>query len=102
LIGKHVDFFRPIEIAVNGLKQGATKTKNKSSSLLISRKELFKTFLRVYEKFASDKQLQHPKKLMYYHYKQYSLCYQNSWKETLRIFQTWPIKPLYLQESLSF
>ncbi|XP_011499816.1 PREDICTED: tRNA-specific adenosine deaminase 1 [Ceratosolen solmsi marchali] len=93
---------RQIEIAVNGIKQGATKKKKNSSSLLISRKELFKTFLRVYDMLFDAKQLQHPKKIMYFHYKQYSLCYQNLWKDTLKVFHAWPVKPLYLQECLSF
>lgn len=95
--------FRPVEIAVEGLKQGATKKKNKSCGLLISRKESFKTFLRVYEKFSHGKiQSQHPKKIMYYNCKQYSFTYQNQWKNNLENFSSWPVKPLCLKECLSF
>ena len=80
-----------------------TKKKNKSCSLLISRKELFKTFLKVYDKFCRDKKiLSHPKKLTYYHYKHSSSFYENLWKDKLQVFSSWPVKPLYLQECLSF
>lgn len=90
---------RPIEIAVDGLRQGATKKRNKSFNLLISRKEIFKTFLTIYDKFLKDKEIpQHPKKITYYHYKQYSSSYQNLWRAKFAVFSTWPKKPLYLQE----
>ncbi|XP_014212275.1 tRNA-specific adenosine deaminase 1 [Copidosoma floridanum] len=95
---------QPIEIAVDGYKQGATKKKKKNCSLLASRKEIFKTFLRVYNKYIYDKKIpQHPKKAMYHHYKQYSTTYQNLWKDVrTKIIPTWPVKPLYLQECISF
>ncbi|XP_008205328.1 tRNA-specific adenosine deaminase 1 isoform X1 [Nasonia vitripennis] len=94
---------KPIEIAVDGLRQGATKKKNKSFNLLISRKEIFKTFLTIYDKFLKGKLIpQHPKKITYYHCKQYSSSYQNLWREKSAVFSKWPTKPLYLQELLVF
>ncbi|KAL7286964.1 hypothetical protein TKK_0018819 [Trichogramma kaykai] len=94
---------KSLEISVNGLKQGATKNKKNTNLLRISRKELFKTFLGVYDQYSNSTEIaQHPKKMKYYQCKQYCVSYQNKWKSKEHIYPLWPAKPLHLKECLSF
>lgn len=95
--------FRSVEVSVDGLRQGATKKNKKSCRLLISRKELFKKFLEVYDLFRKGKELpRHPTKLTYHICKRHSLTYKKLWEDTRKFIPTWPVKPLYLQECLNF
>ncbi|XP_066599678.1 tRNA-specific adenosine deaminase 1 [Prorops nasuta] len=89
---------RNIETAVNGRKQGATN-KRKGQNLLISRRELFYTFLKICDKITKlNKGTMHPKKMGYFHYKQAAINYQKLWKNLkLTNFSSWPTKPIYLQ-----
>ncbi|XP_046753036.1 tRNA-specific adenosine deaminase 1 [Diprion similis] len=92
---------RQLEISVDGRKQGATKKKKRGNYLLISKQELFRTFLRTVDRFnrMTTSEQNHPKKITYYHAKQSSTAYQQSWSGLkLQSFRTWPAKPLYLQD----
>ncbi|KAG7212869.1 hypothetical protein KM043_002222 [Ampulex compressa] len=89
---------RDTEIAVEGRKQGATK-KKKGSSLAISRKALFETFLQTCDKYNRFWDVRHPKKITYLNCKQWSEQYQYAWKGLRRdSLRTWPSKPQHLQD----
>ena len=88
---------RELEVAVEGKKQGATK-KKPGSYLLVSRRAIFKTFLKMYDKYLNSHLPQHPKKITYFHCKQWSQSYQKVWHEAkVDLFRCWPSKPLELQ-----
>ncbi|XP_043473056.1 tRNA-specific adenosine deaminase 1 [Leptopilina heterotoma] len=89
---------RNLEIAVNGKKQGVTKKKS-GIYLLVSRRGLFKIFMKIYDKHSKDIELpQHPKKITYQHCKNWSHSYRNLWHEAkITTFDKWPTKPLSLQ-----
>ncbi|KAJ8674838.1 hypothetical protein QAD02_010624 [Eretmocerus hayati] len=96
---------KEVEIAVNGFRQGMTKKKIKSRRLAISRKEIFKTFLKVshlYSELRNESLSNHPKKIYYHDCKQYALSYQNTWRDYLTTFRNWPLKNRDLYECLSF
>ncbi|KAH0537778.1 tRNA-specific adenosine deaminase 1 [Cotesia glomerata] len=86
------------EIAVEGRKQGATKNK-KGNYLLVTRKNFLKNFFNIIEKHPKYKLLpRHPKKITYFHCKQWSKDYQKSWSNLKTIIKSWPSKPMHLQE----
>ncbi|XP_078036791.1 tRNA-specific adenosine deaminase 1 isoform X2 [Augochlora pura] len=89
---------RNIEVAVEGRKQGATK-KKKGSTLLVTRRALFETFLKICDKYKnSDSCVRHPKKITYLDCKKWSKKYQTSWNMLkLESFRDWTIKPIHLQ-----
>ncbi|XP_012270512.1 tRNA-specific adenosine deaminase 1 [Orussus abietinus] len=86
-----------LEVAVEGRKHGTTK-KKRGRGLCVSRKELLKTFIKLAEKYPSfSKYPTHPKKLTYFHFKQWNYSYQYMWKELRsNLFPTWPFKSLDL------
>lgn len=82
-------------MAVAGRKQGVTK-KKKASSLFVSRKMFLRIFLQIFDKYQDyfDK-IKHPKKITYYDWKQWSIIYQNKWRQLkLESFHNWPCKPM--------
>ncbi|XP_043278184.1 tRNA-specific adenosine deaminase 1-like isoform X2 [Venturia canescens] len=88
------------QITVDGRKQGATKSK-RGNDLFVSRTSLLKKFLQTLDKspFANNVP-SHPKKIFYYHYKQWRGCssYQKEWKYLKATrFTAWPEKPMGLQ-----
>lgn len=89
---------RDTEIAVGGRKQGATK-KKKGSNLLVSRRAVFETFLKVCDKYQNiDCNTRHPKKITYLDCKASSTNYRNSWnKLKSESFRAWPSKSSCLQ-----
>ncbi|EFN89341.1 tRNA-specific adenosine deaminase 1 [Harpegnathos saltator] len=84
-----------LEVAVAGRKQGMTK-KKKGNSLFISRRMLLQTFLQVLDKHPNYySEIKHPKKITYYDWKQWSIVYQNKWRQLqFETFQNWPYKPV--------
>ncbi|KAK2578467.1 hypothetical protein KPH14_011636 [Odynerus spinipes] len=88
-----------IEIAVQGRKQGATK-KRKGHNLLVSKRALLETCLKICDKYKNIKtDISHPKKITYYDCKRWSVQYQSAWKQLKKeFFSSWPDKPLYLQD----
>lgn len=87
-----------LEVAVAGRKQGITK-KKKGSNLLISRRMLLRTFLQILDKYQNYyNEIKHPKKITYYDWKQWSVIYQNKWKQLkYETFHNWPCKPVNLR-----
>ncbi|CAL1685077.1 unnamed protein product [Lasius platythorax] len=87
-----------LEVAAAGKKQGVTK-KRKGSNLFISRRMLLQTFLQILDKYQDNyNEIRHPKKITYYDWKQWSLIYQNKWKQLkLESFHKWPCKSMHLQ-----
>ncbi|XP_018372587.1 PREDICTED: tRNA-specific adenosine deaminase 1 isoform X1 [Trachymyrmex cornetzi] len=87
-----------LEIAVAGRKQGITK-KRKGNNLLITRRMLLQSFLQIFDKYQNYySEIRHPKKITYYDWKQWSIIYQNEWKQLKReSFHNWPCKPMHLQ-----
>ncbi|KAL6449089.1 hypothetical protein ACFW04_000654 [Cataglyphis niger] len=85
-----------LEIAAAGRKHGVTK-KRKGSNLFISRRMLLQTFLQVFDKYQDNyNEIRHPKKITYYDWKQWSLIYQNKWKQLkLESFHKWPCKSMH-------
>lgn len=90
--------YSALEVAVVGRKHGMTK-KKKSSNLLTSRRMLLQTFLQILDKYQNYySEIRHPKKITYYDWKQWSIIYQNKWKQLkLESFRNWPCKPINLR-----
>lgn len=93
---------KPLEVAVNGIRQGVTiKCQNKSlAKLSICKKALFQQFINILEKFTTHKlyQQMRNKELNTYHdYKMAAKEYQNCWTELKsQCFNGWTDKPKYL------
>ncbi|EZA53394.1 tRNA-specific adenosine deaminase [Ooceraea biroi] len=85
-----------LEVAVAGRKQGATK-KRKGSSLLVSRQMLLQAFLQILDKYQDYRnEIRHPKKIMYYDWKQWSIVYTDKWERLkLELFRNWPRKSMH-------
>lgn len=91
----HIYIYSALEVAVAGRKQGVTK-KKKANSLFVSRKMFLRIFLQIFDKYQDyfDK-IKHPKKITYYDWKQWSIIYQNKWRQLkLESFHNWPCKPM--------
>nr|XP_012234001.1 PREDICTED: tRNA-specific adenosine deaminase 1 [Linepithema humile] len=84
-----------LEVAVAGKKQGVTK-KKKANNLFVSRKMFLRIFLQIFDKYQDYyNEIKHPKKITYYDWKQWSIIYQNKWKQLkLESFHNWPCKPM--------
>lgn len=94
-----LDFvYSALEIAVAGRKQGITK-KRKGNNLFITRRMLLQSFLYIFDKYQNYySEIRHPKKITYYDWKQWSIIYQNEWKQLKHeSFHNWPCKPMHLQ-----
>ncbi|KAL6265113.1 hypothetical protein P5V15_005203 [Pogonomyrmex californicus] len=87
-----------LEVAVAGRKQGVTK-KRKGSNLLVTRRMLLQRFLQIFDKYQDYySEIKHPKKITYYDWKQWSIIYQNKWKQLkCGSFHNWPCKTAHLQ-----
>lgn len=85
-------------MAVAGRKQGVTK-KRKGSNLLVTRRMLLQSFLQILDKYQNYySEIRHPKKITYYDWKQWSITYQNKWKQLKHeSFHNWPCKLWHLQ-----
>ncbi|XP_071563373.1 tRNA-specific adenosine deaminase 1 isoform X3 [Temnothorax nylanderi] len=88
-----------LEMAVAGRKQGITK-KRKGKNLLVTRRMLLRSFLQIFDKYQNYYgEIRHPKKITYYDWKQWSIIYQNEWKQLKHeSFHNWPCKPMHLQK----
>jgi len=87
-----------LEKAVAGRKQGVTK-KRKGNNLFVTRRMLLLNFLQIFDKYQNYySEIKHPKKITYYDWKQWSIIYQNKWKQLkCKSFHNWPCKPMHLQ-----
>lgn len=87
-----------LEMAVAGRKQGETK-KKKGNNLLVTRRMLLQNLLQIFDKYQNYySEIRHPKKITYYDWKQWSIIYQNKWKQLkCQSFHNWPCKPIHLQ-----
>lgn len=86
-------------MAVAGRKQGTTK-KRKGNNLLVTRRMFLRSFLQIFDKYQDHyhSEIRHPKKITYYDWKQWSIIYQNQWKQLkCESFPNWPCKSSHLQ-----
>ncbi|XP_011881066.1 PREDICTED: tRNA-specific adenosine deaminase 1 [Vollenhovia emeryi] len=89
----------PLELAVAGRKQGLTKKRRGNNLLLVTRRMLLQSFLQIFDKHRNYYgEIRHPKKMTYYDWKQWSITYQNKWKQLkCESFLNWPCKSIHLQ-----
>ncbi|XP_067144818.1 tRNA-specific adenosine deaminase 1 isoform X2 [Centruroides vittatus] len=96
---------KPLEVAVNGLRQGVTiKCQKKPiARLSICKKELFQQFISILKNLTSHKlnqQMRNKELITYYDYKMAAKEYQNCWTSLkCQCFNDWTNKP---KELLSF
>ncbi|XP_035226965.1 tRNA-specific adenosine deaminase 1-like isoform X2 [Stegodyphus dumicola] len=97
------DTFKPVEVCIDGRKQGVTKKNlNKPSSRVsICKSVLFEKFLEVLQEYRRNSKkctLDVEGKLTYWNYKVIAQDYQKAKLSVFKIFSGWKRKPYLLQD----